>query len=252
VSRRGRLLLFSLAGPGMAAVLVIGFRGLPAFGDYHGIYGLLVNGVELSMRHATDYVTALNFDLRAFDTLGEEYILFASVLGVTLLLRVMREEDEEYTEAEHGIRGSSDAVRVVSLLLIPLLVALGVYLVIHGALTPGGGFQGGVVLAAAPAAIMIAGRYVELKALAPEWAIESAEAIGAAGYALFGLGGLIFSSIYFKNFLPAGNPGQLLSAGFMPLNSIAVGLEVTGSFLIVWTVFLDQALLVRTKASAES
>ena len=239
--------LFALAGPGLAAVLVIGFRGLPAFGHYHGVYGLLFNGVALSMRHATDFVTALNFDVRAFDTLGEEYILFASVLGVTLLLRVMREEDEEYSAAEHGIQGSSDAVRLLALLLIPLLLALGVYIVIHGVLTPGGGFQGGIVLAAAPACIMLAGRYIELKVLAPSWAIEAVEGIGAAGYALFGLGGLIFASIYFKNFLPAGNPGQLLSGGFMPLNSIAVGLEVMGAFLIVWTAFLDQALLIRRR-----
>jgi multicomponent Na+:H+ antiporter subunit B len=209
------------------------------------VYGLVVNGVELTARHATDYVTALNFDLRAFDTLGEEYILFASVLGVTLLLRVMRDEDEIVDEADHGLYGSSDAVRVLSLLLIPLLIALGVYLVIHGALTPGGGFQGGIVLAAAPAMIMLAGRYIELKAVAPDWALEAAEGIGAAGYALLGLGGLVFAGVYFKNFLPAGNPGQLLSAGFMPLNSIAVGLEVAGAFLIVWTAFLDQALLVR-------
>lgn len=247
MSRRTRLTLFALAGPGLAAVLVVGLRGLPAFGHYHGVYGLVVNGVELSMRHATDYVTALNFDLRAFDTLGEEYILFASVLGVTLLLRATREEDEVDASAAHGIYGASDAVRLLSLILIPLLVALGVYLVIHGALTPGGGFQGGIVLATAPAAIMLAGRYLELKVLAPAWALEAVEGIGALGYALFGLGGLVFASVFFENFLPAGNPGQLLSAGFMPLNSIAVGLEVTGSFLIVWTVFLDQALLIRRR-----
>ncbi len=249
MSRRARLWLFGVAGPGLAAVLVIGFRGLPAFGDYHGVYGRVVNGVELSMRHATDYVTALNFDLRAFDTLGEEYILFASVLGVTLLLRVMREEDEEYAAAGRGIAGSSDAVRLLALILVPLLVGLGVYIVLHGALTPGGGFQGGLVLAAAPAALILAGRYLELKVLAPSWAIEAAEGIGAAGYALLGLGGLIFASVYFKNFLPAGNPGQLLSAGFMPLNSIAVGLEVMGAFLIVWTAFLDQALLIRRRSA---
>jgi multicomponent Na+:H+ antiporter subunit B len=248
VSRRARLWLFALAGPGLAAVLIIGFRGLPAFGHYHGVYGRVVNGVELSMRHATDYVTALNFDLRAFDTLGEEYILFASVLGVTLLLRVMREEDEEFSAAGRGLDGSSDAVRLLALVLVPLLLALGVYIVLHGALTPGGGFQGGLVLAAAPAALILAGRYLELKILAPSWAMEAAEGIGAAGYALLGLGGLIFASVYFRNFLPAGNPGQLLSAGFMPLNSIAVGLEVMGAFLIVWTAFLDQALLIRRRS----
>lgn len=248
MSRRARLSLFALAGPGLAAVLVLGFRGLPAFGDYHGVYGAVVNGVELTERHATDMVTALNFDLRAFDTLGEEYILFASVLAVTLLLRELRDEHEPRapsSDDEHSFAGASEALRAMSLLLIPLLVAFGVYLVVHGALTPGGGFQGGVVLAAGPVALLLAGRYLALKTFAPEWALDAAEAIGAGAYAMLGLGGLVFASVYFKNFLALGIPGHLLSAGFMPLNSVAVGLEVTGGFLLIWTEFLDQALLVR-------
>ncbi|MCW3018649.1 MAG: Na(+) antiporter subunit [Solirubrobacterales bacterium] len=248
MSRRARLSLFALAGPGLAAVLVLGFRGLPAFGDYHGVYGAVVNGVELTERHATDMVTALNFDLRAFDTLGEEYILFAAVLAVTLLLRELRDEDEPQPpdgDGAHRFAGPSDALRAMSLVLIALLVAFGVYLVVHGALTPGGGFQGGIVLAAGPVALLVAGRYLALKSFAPDWALDALEAIGAGAYAMLGLGGLVFASVYFKNFLPLGIPGHLLSAGFMPLNSVAVGLEVTGGFLLVWTEFLDQALLVR-------
>jgi hypothetical protein len=50
--------------------------------------------------------------------------------------------------------------------------------------------------------------------------------------------------VFLKNFLPLGTPAKLLSAGMMPLNSIAVGLEVTGAFLLTWTEFFDQALLV--------
>ena len=53
MSRRLRLGLFALAGPGFAAVLLIGLHGLPAFGDYHGVYGLLVNRIEVPLRHAT-------------------------------------------------------------------------------------------------------------------------------------------------------------------------------------------------------
>ncbi len=132
----------------------------------------------------------------------------------------------------------------MSLVLIPLLVALGVYLVLHGALTPGGGFQGGVVLAAGPVAILLAGRYLAMKRVAPGFALEALESIGAASYVLIGVGGLIFAGVFLKNFLPLGKPGYLLSAGMMPLNSIAVGLEVTGAFLLTWTEFLDQSLLV--------
>jgi multicomponent Na+:H+ antiporter subunit B len=247
MSRRARLGLFALAGPGLAAVLVIGFTGLPAFGDYHGVYGLVASGVLLGERHATDLVTSLNFDTRAFDTLGEEFILFTSVLGVVLILRELRDEGEEaHTPAQRqSLAESSAAVRALAPALAGMLVALGFYVVIHGALTPGGGFQGGIVLAAGLLTLVAAGLYLASKTIAPTWALEALDSLGAAGYALVGVGGLIFASRFLENFLPLGIPGHLLSAGMMPLNSIAVGLEVTGAFLLVWFEFLDQALLIR-------
>jgi multicomponent Na+:H+ antiporter subunit B len=248
LSRRVRLSLFAVAGGGLAAVLVIGFTGLPAFGSAHEIYGSVTDLLEPKLRHATDIVTGLNFDLRAFDTLGEEFILFASVSGVALLLRHLRDEHEEEERerqglSDHRFAGASDGLKLLSLILIPLLVSFGVYVVLHGALTPGGGFQGGVVLAAGPVAILLAGRYLSMKQVAPERLAEAADSIGAAAYALIGLGGLIFVGVFLKNPLPLGTPGQLLSGGMMPLNSIAVGLEVTGAFLVTWTEFLDQTML---------
>jgi multicomponent Na+:H+ antiporter subunit B len=253
VSRRVRLGLFLVAGAGLLAVLVIGFTGLPSFGHAQELYGAIVNRTEPTLRHATDIVTALNFDIRAFDTLGEEFILFASVTGVTLLLRHLRDEDEREAPApgieEHAFAGASDGLKLMSLVLIPLIVAFGAYLVFHGQLTPGGGFQGGVVLAAGPIAILLAGRYLSMKQVAPKRLAESADAIGAAAYALIGLGGLIIAGVYLKDFLPLGSPGKLLSAGIMPLNSIAVGLEVTGAFLMTWSEFLDQTMIAPPSGS---
>jgi multicomponent Na+:H+ antiporter subunit B len=248
VSRRTRLALFAIAGPGLAAVMLIGMHGMPAFGDYHGVYGLLLDKIAVPARHATDIVTALNFDIRAFDTLGEEFILFGSVAGVALLLRRLRDERETPLRSsveDHSFAGASAGLQLASLVLIPLLIALGCYVVVHGALTPGGGFQGGIVLAAGPLSILLAGRYLAMRRLAPDWALEASEALGAAGYALIGVAGLIIVSVYLKNFLPLGTPAVLLSAGMIPINSIAVGLEVTGAFLVVWTEFLDQELIVR-------
>jgi multicomponent Na+:H+ antiporter subunit B len=247
MSRRARLGLFVVSGAGLLAVLVIGFNGLPSFGHAHELYGAVVNRTEPTLRHATDIVTALNFDIRAFDTLGEEFILFVSVTGVTLLLRQLRDEDERDQPApgieEHRFAGASDGLKLMSLVLIPLIVAFGGYLVFHGQLTPGGGFQGGVVLAAGPITILLAGRYLSMKQVAPKRLAESADAIGAGAYALIGLAGLIIAGVYLKDFLPLGSPGKLLSSGMMPLNSIAVGLEVTGAFLMTWTEFLDQTMI---------
>ncbi len=128
---------------------------------------------------------------------------------------------------------------------MPLLVALGLYTIIHGALTPGGGFQGGIVLASAPVAAVVAGRYLTIKRDAPEWALDAMESAGAIAYVLIGLGGLLFAASYLQNFLPTGTAGRLLSAGMMPINSVAVGIEVTGAFLLVWSEFLDQTLTAR-------
>src|SRR5437660_11649573 len=114
MTRRVRLTMFAVAGSGLAVVLLLGFTGLPSFGHAHELYRALVNRTEDKLRHATDIVTALNFDIRAFDTLGEEFILFASVTGVALLLRHLRDEDEEDIDQspgieEHTFAGASDA-----------------------------------------------------------------------------------------------------------------------------------------------
>ncbi len=246
MSPRGRMMLFLVAGASLLAVLLIGLHGLPAFGDFHGSLGHAVMARELKARHATDYVTALNFDLRGFDTVGEEAILFGAVTGVVMLMRHMRDEDqsERRTRAEeHRFQGASEALRVQALLMVALIVAFGIYLDLHGALTPGGGFQAGVVLAAGPCVVMLAGRYLTLKKVAPDWVIEALESGGAAGLVLIGIGGLVFSGIFLENFLPLGTPDELLSAGMMPIVSIAVGLEVTGGLLLIFSEFLDQALL---------
>jgi multicomponent Na+:H+ antiporter subunit B len=248
VSRPARLSLFGVGGTGLAAVLVIGFTGLPDFGDYHGVYGHVIDGIGVTVRHGTDLITALNFDIRAFDTLGEEYILFASVLGIALILRELRGErlnQHQDESSEHTFAGASAALRAMVVALIPAVIAIGVYIVVHGQLTPGGGFQGGVILAAGPLPVFVAGRYLRMKRIAPHQVVELGEALGAAGYALVGVSGLVFVGIFLKNFLPLGIPGHLLSGGQMDVASVFVGLEVSGAFLVAWSEFLDQAMLVK-------
>jgi multicomponent Na+:H+ antiporter subunit B len=248
MSRQGRLMLFAVAGSAFAAVLVIGMTGLPPLGSYNGVYGQVIDGIGVTVRHATDLVTALNFDIRGFDTLGEEFILFASVLGVVLILRELRDEHKGPSQEEadeHRFAGASEALRALALGLIPSILTVGVYVVVHGQITPGGGFQGGVILAVPPLALFLAGRYIRMRALTPEVLIDLGEALGAAGYALVGLSGLVFVGIFFKNSLPLGIPGHLLSAGQIDIASTFVGLEVSGAFLVAWTQFLDQAMVIK-------
>lgn len=250
MSERRRRLLFLPSAVGLFAVLIAGLGRLPGFGHYAGPYGFVLNGVGVGQRHATDLVAAVNFDYRAFDTLGEEFILFAAALGVSVLLRTRRGEEERAPDEpgeEHHFPGSSSALGAVGLALVGPLLVLGAYVVTHGHLTPGGGFQGGVLLAAAALIAFLAGEYMALKVVAPHALVEAGEAIGAAGFGLVGLGGLIFAGVFFENFIALGSPGKLLSAGTIPLGNVAVGVEVAGAFLLLWTEFSDQALVVRSR-----
>ena len=255
MSRRARLWLCRPALAGLMALLLWGFAGLPDFGHYSGVYGKKLAKVALPERKATNIVVSTAFDYRGFDTLGEEIILFTAALGLVVLLREQRGEVEE-SEGEEGARDrrlprTSDALRILGLALVAPTVVLGIYIVTHGHLTPGGGFQGGVILATALLLVYLAGRYAAMRDAAPVPLVEAGEAGGAAAFVLIGLGGLIISGVYMFNFIDPGTQKSLLSGGDIPLLNIAVGLEVAGAFSLAFIEFLDQTLLLRDKESGE-
>ena len=144
MSRRVRIGILGPALLGLGALFAWAMAGLPAFGDYRGPYGFVLDRVVVPLRHTTNVVMGTNFDVRAVDTMGEEFILYAAIVGVTLLLR----DETRSRRAERRTRRlRSDAVRLVGVVMFGggLLVAL--WLIAFGYITPGGGFQGGVLLA---------------------------------------------------------------------------------------------------------
>jgi multicomponent Na+:H+ antiporter subunit B len=248
MSRSVRLSVFLLAAAGGAALMVWGFTGLPSFGHYNGVYGHVINERGVAERHATNVVNTIVFDYRGIDTVGEEFILFAAVMGVTLLLRVQRREREEPPEdhaAERKLVDTSDAVRAGALMLIAPLVLLGMYVVVHGHLTPGGGFQGGVVLAGAPIMIYLSGRYLAFRRVSPMSVLDFSEGAGAGGFVVIGLIGMIVGSAFLLNFLPIGQSGNVFSGGTLPPINLSVGLEVAAGVALVVYEFLEQTLMVR-------
>jgi multicomponent Na+:H+ antiporter subunit B len=249
VTRTARLWLLAPALAGFVALLVWGLAGLPDFGHYRGPYGKVLAKVAVPERKATDIVSSTTFDYRGFDTLVEEMILFTAALGLVVLLREQRGEKQE-PEGEEGEESrdpprTSDVLRVVGLALVGPTVVLGIYIVTHGHLTPGGGFQGGVVLATALLLVYLAGRYAAMRHVSPVPLLEAGEAGGATAFVLIGLGGLIISGVYMTNFIDPGTEKMLLSGGFIPLLNISVGLEVAGAFSLAFTEFLDQTILLR-------
>jgi multicomponent Na+:H+ antiporter subunit B len=119
------------------------------------------------------------------------------------------------------------------------------YIVVHGHLTPGGGFQGGVILATGVLLIYLAGEFDDLHGLYTETTLERVEAIGGGGYVAIGLLGLIAGSAFLDNVLPLGRTGNVFSAGTVPLINVVVGLEIGAGFILLLTVFLYQTLVLR-------
>ncbi len=243
-----RRYVFLVAGAGLFIYLIWGFSGLPDFGHYVGPYGDVLNKIAVPERSNTDIVTAVNFDYRAIDTLGEEFILFAAVVGVASLLRTLHDEssrDPHDDAPGRRVPETSLAIRVAGLGLVAPTVLVGIYVVLHGHQTPGGGFQGGVILATALLLTYLSADYMTMRRVGPTELIEAAEGAGAVGFVLIGLAGLIFGTTFFENVLGKGTPGQLDSAGLIPFSNVAVGLAVTGGFAFMLSEFLLQTLVRR-------
>ena len=234
---------------GLAAFYLWGLHGLPGFGRYPGPYGDVINRIAVGQTNATGVVSAINFEYRGFDTLGEEFILFAAAAGVAIVLRRLRGEQERSATDEAAGRDvppTSDAVRQVALILTGPMLVVGWYLASHAQTSPSGGFQGGVVLATAFVLIYLAGQFLAFERVSPVDVTDAVEAVGAAGFAAIGLAAVAMGLPFLTNFLGLGTiPGAVSSSGTIALISFFVGLEVAAAFVLIVSELLDQALLLR-------
>jgi multicomponent Na+:H+ antiporter subunit B len=238
VSRRVRLGIFAIAACGFAALLFWSLTGVPDFGHYDWPYGRVLNHVVVGERHTTNVVTAIVFDYRGFDTLGEEVILFASVIGVSLLLRKEEEEEHVPDDAVHD-----HAIRAPGLLAAVALFGIGLWVVAFGMVTPGGGFQGGVVLGGAILLVYVISSYRDYHAMTPHPVVEFFESGGVGAYALLGFVGLAAEAAYLRNFLGVGDTGTLFSGGSLPLLNWATGIEVCTAMVLLFSEFLKTHMI---------
>jgi multicomponent Na+:H+ antiporter subunit B len=239
VSRRARVAVFLPSLAVFGALLVWALAGLPDFGHYVGPYGYLLNRVVVPERHMTNVVTAVVFDYRGFDTLGEEFILFGAVTGVVLLLRGNERPDP--SKLRDAI--DSDMVRVVGVLALGAALLVGLWIVAFGFVTPGGGFQGGVIVAGAALLVFLVSSLRDWEPFGDERALDPLEGIGAGGYVIVGLAALVSGLPFLTNLLGPGIPGTLQSGGTALFVNWAVALEVSAALLILFSEFLEEYIV---------
>lgn len=257
MNARVRVALFAVAAGCFGALLLWGLHGLPSFGHYRGPYGLLIAALAPRQRQISNAITAVNYDYRGLDTLGEEFILFTAVAGVALLLRERHDEvdlsEQEQRETRPGRRvpEQTEAVRAAGFVFFGLTLLFALYVILHGHLTPGGGFQGGSILASAWALAYLAGNYGVYHRISPHALNEACDAAGAGAYALIGLATLATGAAFLQNVLPYGHLRDLLSAGTIDVINCAVGVEVGAAFILVFAAYLKQLIAIRARRPGE-
>lgn len=243
MSVRWRLALMALAFVVLVPAVWHVAAALPAFGAPTSLYGVTVNALIPAARHVTNMVAAVNFDVRGFDTLGEECMLVCATTGTVVLLRGSR--GESITARAGRLPGRAQAERTDATILVCRIAAtfvllFGVYMVLHGTVTPGGGFQGGVIAASSLMLLYLAEGYPLWRRIVRSKPLAMLEAGGALLFVCCAGLPLVLGYAPLQNILPLGTPKDLFSGGLMVVANFAVGLSVAGSFGLLLIEFMEE------------
>lgn len=168
--------------------------------------------------NGANLVTSIIVTYRGLDTLGEVAVLFAATAAVGLLLS-RKDGDDSGTPD----RNASEILRTGSGILFPLIIIFGAYIFLHGHLSPGGGFQGGVVIATGFLLLLLSGRAKKFN----HTVMALVESLSGFAYVAVALVGVFIAGGFLDpRFLPAGEFGRLFSAGAIPVIYSLIGLKV--------------------------
>lgn len=172
---------------------------------------------------AANLVTSVVVTYRGLDTLGEIAVLFIATAGVGFLLRKRENRKREV------LRPASEILQTGTSFLLPLIFLFGIYVFIHGHLTPGGGFQGGVIITSGIVLLMLSNISLKLNHLI----LSLVESLSGLSYVIMGILGIVLAAGFLDNsFISLGKFGTLFSAGAIPiiysLIGFKVGSELTG------------------------
>lgn len=177
----------------------------------------------------SNMVTSVVVDFRSFDTLGEVTVLFVSSLGVAFIFGGLSTR----LSFKHE---SSFFLRVGTKLLFGMIILIGSFMFIHGHLTPGGGFPGGALIAAA----------MLLKYLSDDTyrsnisGFKALEGTMGSIYVLLGIIGILLGDYFLENIVDLGTIGDLISGGLIPIIYILIGLKVGSELTGIFDHFIHE------------
>jgi len=229
----------------LSAVLLLTVSNLPRYGAVE----VPVNN-EVSERYiesgieetgATNLVAGMILDYRAFDTLGESHVLFSGICAVMILLASGREDKKKimrYIAEESLYDVTADPiVRTLTFFLMPCLLLFGVYVLLNGHLSPGGGFSGGAILGAALILYSMAYGFDKIERFMNERTIKAISCCSLGFYVVAKSYSFVTGANHLPSIISTGTPGEILSAGLiLPLN-VAVGMVVACTMYSIFSFF---------------
>lgn len=181
-----------------------------------------------SQTQTANSVTSIVTYFRSLDTLGEITILFLAIFGISITI-------ENFENKLNIFSYQNKLLQIGSQVIFPLIILFGFYIIFHGHLSPGGGFQGGVIIASGFLLNFLAfGNHYSLN----HRLLKLFESLSGAGVVIIGILGFIVTNQFFGNFLPLGDIGTLLSGGVIPLIYIFVGLKVALEITVLVEYFI--------------
>ena len=191
---------------------------------------------------AVNIVTGMILDYRAFDTFGESNVLFIATCTVLILLRSDKKKEKHQEEAEqrreqHYEPKDDSILQRVTFLLFPVIVIFGIYVILNGHISPGGGFSGGAIIGAGLILYANAFGFEKLNRFFTEKTYKWISFAALAFYCLAKSYSFFTGANHLESGIPLGEAGAILSSGLiLPLN-ICVGMVVACTMYAFYTLF---------------
>lgn len=184
-------------------------------------------------------VTGMILNYRGFDTMGETHVLFIAASCVMILLMVTEEKAKTSADAnDRDFEPKNDLIlQKVATVLVPIIFIFGIYVILNGHLSPGGGFSGGAVIGAGLILYVSAFGFKKTQKFFNESVYKTAKISALCFYILCLSYYFYMGANGFQNHIPLGTPGAIVSSGLILFINIFVGTEVACTMYAFYALF---------------
>ncbi len=224
-------------------VLLITVSFLPEFGNPDNPVNNEVSDryIEKGLEEtgAVNIVSGMILDYRAFDTFGESAVLFTASACVMFLMSNDKKKTnkDEMQNENYKVIPRDPIVKNVAKFVIPFVLIFGIYLVLNGHISPGGGFSGGALMGASLILYSSAYGFKTIRKVITEKLVKTVTFLSLSFYAIAKGYSFFTGANHIPTGFPLGEAGDILSAGLiLPLN-ICVGLIVTCTIYSFYSLF---------------